>query len=176
VALGKNLTDVDPGDGLTKCRPNQRGEQLAEGVVVEECGSVFEEPRYKASMMIASTSYADIVGDLRNHFAGWRTPLQRLLSLRIYRRQDPITTQFLGSRDEAFRGCGKSREIRYSGGEVRIRYVVGTRCSPYKKVKLIVSTADLSVALNYGQATGSAQLLRFITEHTEVSTSGSSWR
>jgi aromatic amino acid aminotransferase I / 2-aminoadipate transaminase len=27
---------------------------------------------------------------------------------------------------------------------------------------------DLSVALNYGQATGSAQLLRFVTEHTEV--------
>ncbi len=29
-------------------------------------------------------------------------------------------------------------------------------------------TYDLSVALNYGQATGSAQLLRFVTEHTEL--------
>jgi hypothetical protein len=27
---------------------------------------------------------------------------------------------------------------------------------------------DLSIALNYGQGTGSAQLLRFVTEHTEV--------
>jgi aromatic amino acid aminotransferase I / 2-aminoadipate transaminase len=27
---------------------------------------------------------------------------------------------------------------------------------------------DLSIALNYGQGTGSAQLLRFITEHTEI--------
>lgn len=27
---------------------------------------------------------------------------------------------------------------------------------------------DLEVALNYGQATGSPQLLRFVTEHTEV--------
>lgn len=27
----------------------------------------------------------------------------------------------------------------------------------------------MHVAFNYGQATGSAQLLRFITEHTEVS-------
>ena len=27
---------------------------------------------------------------------------------------------------------------------------------------------DLHVALNYGQGTGSAQLLRFVTEHTEV--------
>ncbi|KAL8794307.1 MAG: hypothetical protein Q9195_003133 [Heterodermia aff. obscurata] len=30
------------------------------------------------------------------------------------------------------------------------------------------SIFDLHVALNYGQATGSAQLLRFITEHTEI--------
>jgi hypothetical protein len=28
--------------------------------------------------------------------------------------------------------------------------------------------SDLEIALNYGQATGAAQLLRFITEHTEV--------
>lgn len=28
---------------------------------------------------------------------------------------------------------------------------------------------DLHVALNYGQGTGSAQILRFVTEHTEVS-------
>lgn len=28
---------------------------------------------------------------------------------------------------------------------------------------------DLEVALNYGQAVGSPQLLRFVTEHTEVS-------
>ena len=28
---------------------------------------------------------------------------------------------------------------------------------------------DLEVALNYGQATGAPQLLRFVTEHTEVS-------
>lgn len=27
---------------------------------------------------------------------------------------------------------------------------------------------DLHVALNYGQGTGSAQILRFVTEHTEV--------
>ena len=30
------------------------------------------------------------------------------------------------------------------------------------------SLYDLSVSLNYGQATGSAQLLRFVTEHTEI--------
>ncbi|KAH6690429.1 aromatic amino acid aminotransferase [Plectosphaerella plurivora] len=30
------------------------------------------------------------------------------------------------------------------------------------------SEYDLSVALNYGQATGSAQMMRFITEHTEL--------
>lgn len=29
-------------------------------------------------------------------------------------------------------------------------------------------TADIHVALNYGQSTGSAQMLRFVTEHTEV--------
>lgn len=27
---------------------------------------------------------------------------------------------------------------------------------------------DLHVALNYGQGTGSVQMLRFVTEHTEV--------
>lgn len=32
---------------------------------------------------------------------------------------------------------------------------------------MIVLT-DLEIALNYGQATGSPQLLRFVTEHTEV--------
>ncbi|KAL2263232.1 hypothetical protein VTK26DRAFT_7651 [Humicola hyalothermophila] len=30
------------------------------------------------------------------------------------------------------------------------------------------SEYDLSIALNYGQATGSAQMLRFVTEHTEL--------
>jgi aromatic amino acid aminotransferase I len=30
------------------------------------------------------------------------------------------------------------------------------------------SAFDASIALNYGQATGSAQILRWITEHTEV--------
>ena len=30
------------------------------------------------------------------------------------------------------------------------------------------SEFDLSIALNYGQSVGSAQLLRWITEHTEV--------
>ncbi|KAI9784164.1 MAG: Aromatic/aminoadipate aminotransferase 1 [Geoglossum umbratile] len=30
------------------------------------------------------------------------------------------------------------------------------------------SLYDLSIALNYGQGTGSAQLLRFVTEHTEI--------
>lgn len=30
------------------------------------------------------------------------------------------------------------------------------------------SDYDLEIALNYGQATGSAQLLRFVTEHTEI--------
>ncbi|KND90430.1 Aromatic amino acid aminotransferase C56E4.03 [Tolypocladium ophioglossoides CBS 100239] len=29
-------------------------------------------------------------------------------------------------------------------------------------------TYDLSIALNYGQSTGSAQMMRFITEHTEI--------
>lgn len=28
--------------------------------------------------------------------------------------------------------------------------------------------ADLAIALNYGQGTGSAQMLRWVTEHTEV--------
>ncbi|KAJ6151566.1 Aromatic amino acid aminotransferase, partial [Penicillium chermesinum] len=32
---------------------------------------------------------------------------------------------------------------------------------------LYASLADLEIALNYGQATGSPQLLRFVTEHTE---------
>ena len=32
------------------------------------------------------------------------------------------------------------------------------------------SLLDLEIALNYGQATGSAQLMRFVTEHTEVRT------
>ena len=31
-----------------------------------------------------------------------------------------------------------------------------------------IITTDLHIGLNYGQATGSAQLLRFVTEHTEV--------
>ena len=31
-----------------------------------------------------------------------------------------------------------------------------------------LGVADIHVAFNYGQSTGSAQLLRFITEHTEV--------
>jgi aromatic amino acid aminotransferase I len=30
------------------------------------------------------------------------------------------------------------------------------------------SLYDLEISLNYGQATGAAQLLRFVTEHTEV--------
>lgn len=30
------------------------------------------------------------------------------------------------------------------------------------------ATYDLSVALNYGQSTGSAQMMRFLTEHTEI--------
>lgn len=29
---------------------------------------------------------------------------------------------------------------------------------------------DLNIALNYGQATGACQLLRFVTEHVEVRT------
>ena len=37
------------------------------------------------------------------------------------------------------------------------------------------STYDLAIALNYGQGTGSAQLLRFVTEHTEVRPSLSSF-
>lgn len=32
------------------------------------------------------------------------------------------------------------------------------------------TTYDLSIALNYGQATGSAQMIRFLTEHTEIVT------
>jgi aromatic amino acid aminotransferase I len=31
-----------------------------------------------------------------------------------------------------------------------------------------VCLIDLEISLNYGQATGAAQLLRFVTEHTEV--------
>ena len=31
------------------------------------------------------------------------------------------------------------------------------------------TSPDLEIALNYGQATGAAPLLRFVTEHTEVS-------
>jgi aromatic amino acid aminotransferase I / 2-aminoadipate transaminase len=30
------------------------------------------------------------------------------------------------------------------------------------------ATYDLSIALNYGQSTGSAQMMRFVTEHTEI--------
>lgn len=33
---------------------------------------------------------------------------------------------------------------------------------------LSANCEDLEVALNYGQAMGSPQLLRFVTEHTEV--------
>jgi hypothetical protein len=32
----------------------------------------------------------------------------------------------------------------------------------------LIKISDLEIALNYGQATGAAQLLRFVTEHTEV--------
>ena len=32
----------------------------------------------------------------------------------------------------------------------------------------VVILADIHVALQYGQGTGSAQILRFVTEHTEV--------
>ncbi|OGE56575.1 hypothetical protein PENARI_c003G10832 [Penicillium arizonense] len=35
-------------------------------------------------------------------------------------------------------------------------------------VKAGISEYDLSIALNYGQATGSPQMMRFITEHTEL--------
>ena len=35
-----------------------------------------------------------------------------------------------------------------------------------KKTKLGIT--DIHVAFNYGQSTGSPQMLRFITEHTEV--------
>ncbi|KAJ4417331.1 Aromatic/aminoadipate aminotransferase 1 [Neurospora sp. IMI 360204] len=48
-----------------------------------------------------------------------------------------------------------------SGAEVRIgKYDVTD--------PLIQGTYDLSIALNYAQATGSAQLSRFVTEHTEL--------
>lgn len=33
---------------------------------------------------------------------------------------------------------------------------------------MIYHGIDISLAFNYGQAMGSGQLLRFITEHTEV--------
>lgn len=36
-------------------------------------------------------------------------------------------------------------------------------------VKTGKSAFDLAISLNYGQGTGSAQLLRWLTEHTEVS-------
>lgn len=36
-------------------------------------------------------------------------------------------------------------------------------------VKTGKSAFDLAISLNYGQGTGSAQLLRWVTEHTEVS-------
>lgn len=35
-------------------------------------------------------------------------------------------------------------------------------------VKILIAAVDLEVALNYGQSTGSPQLLRFVTEHIEV--------
>ena len=50
-------------------------------------------------------------------------------------------------------------ETLSSGRTVRIgKYDVAERGSEY----------DLSIALNYTQATGSAQMLRFVTEHTEL--------
>lgn len=48
-------------------------------------------------------------------------------------------------------------------------YMVGKiRRFPEPRKKADFPLQDLHVALNYGQQTGSAQLLRFITEHTEV--------
>jgi hypothetical protein len=34
---------------------------------------------------------------------------------------------------------------------------------------VLIILQDLSVALNYGQGTGSPQMVRWVTEHTEVS-------
>jgi hypothetical protein len=46
----------------------------------------------------------------------------------------------------------------------------------YRYCAGLIYIADLEIALNYGQATGAAQLLRFVTEHTEVSPMPSSKR
>lgn len=39
-------------------------------------------------------------------------------------------------------------------------------CTPAQS--LTAAMLDIEIALNYGQGTGSAQMLRFVTEHTEV--------
>ena len=41
-------------------------------------------------------------------------------------------------------------------------------CDQFGDFLLNLRHIDIHVAFNYGQATGSAQLLRFVTEHTEV--------
>lgn len=40
--------------------------------------------------------------------------------------------------------------------------------SPISISPRLVDSIGLDIALNYGQGTGSAQMLRFVTEHTEV--------
>ena len=51
-------------------------------------------------------------------------------------------------------------ETKLSGEEVRI--------GKYDVSETEDGVYDLSIALNYGQATGSAQLMRWVTEHTEL--------
>lgn len=51
-------------------------------------------------------------------------------------------------------------ETKVSGEEVRI--------GKYDVAETEDGVYDLSIALNYGQATGSAQLMRWVTEHTEL--------
>ena len=51
-------------------------------------------------------------------------------------------------------------EVRQYGREVQI--------GKYDVLEKEDSVYDLSIALNYGQATGSAQLVRWVTEHTEL--------
>ncbi|PWW78794.1 PLP-dependent transferase [Tuber magnatum] len=56
-------------------------------------------------------------------------------------------------------GQFSEEETKINGQDVRI----GKHDVPEGK-----SAFDLAIALNYGQGTGSAQMLRFVTEHTEI--------
>ncbi len=55
--------------------------------------------------------------------------------------------------------------------KARVYLVRKTHRFLHPREKANIRTQDIHVAFNYGQPTGSAQLLRFITEHTEVTKS-----